>query len=119
MRSRDFLMTTGKLFYPPRDVVPETMKMCIKNMCGELEKLLKPVALIKAEIISLKEKIHEVLSKLGKSPIEFTHIKEGKSKGEVVVLFLAILHLIKDKLVHVEQGGHFNEIIVAKKDKTA
>jgi chromatin segregation and condensation protein Rec8/ScpA/Scc1 (kleisin family) len=41
-------------------------------------------------------------------------MKNGKSKGEIVVLFLAVLHLIKDQLLDAEQDGHFSEILVAK-----
>ncbi len=118
MMHREFLMTMGPLFYPPKHLTSEDLYNSIQKAFGELQKILRPVEIIKAEIINLKEKINEVFSRLTDSPMLFKNLREGKTKGEVVVLFLAILHLIKDQLIHVEQEKHFADMTVAKTQKS-
>ena len=44
-------------------------------------------------------------------------LKNNESRGEIVVIFLAILHLIKYELVQVEQSHHFGEMKIVKKDE--
>ncbi|MEW6617109.1 MAG: segregation/condensation protein A [Patescibacteria group bacterium] len=118
MMHREFLMTMGPLFYPPKRITVDDLHNSIQKAFGELQKVLRPVGVIKAEIINLREKINEVFSRLTDSPTLFKHLREGKTKGEVVVLFLAILHLIKDQLINVEQENHFAEMTVAKTQKS-
>jgi len=118
MMHREFLMTMGPLFYPPKRLVVDDLHRSIQKAFGELQKVLRPVGVIKAEIINLKEKINEVFSRLTDSPMLFKNLREGKTKGEVVVLFLAILHLIKDQLINVEQENHFADMTVAKTQKS-
>jgi len=74
-----------------------------------------PVKRIKIEIINLKEKIEEVLRKLTSSPVGLNSFNKGGGKSELVVIFLAILHLIKSQLVSVEQTSNFGDIRIAKK----
>ncbi|MCL4400245.1 segregation/condensation protein A [Patescibacteria group bacterium] len=64
-------------------------------------------------MINLKKKIEEVFARLTENPINFKELHNG-GKKEVVVLFLAVLHLIKGQLIKVEQNGRFSDIIVAK-----
>jgi chromatin segregation and condensation protein Rec8/ScpA/Scc1 (kleisin family) len=41
----------------------------------------------------------------------------GRSRGELVILFLAILHLIKEQLISADQSGQFGEIEIARKEE--
>jgi len=115
MKSREFLMLSEKLFYPPKKVSPETLHSFIAKITGELEKFLKPVATIKNEIISLKAKIEEVLKRITDKAMNFKELHKGKDRNEIIVLFLAILHLIKDQLILAEQRAHFEEITISRK----
>jgi segregation and condensation protein A len=117
MMHREFLMNMGALFYPPKRIAPSHLHESVQKVFGELQKVLRPVAFVKVEMINLKEKIHEIFSRLSESPMLFKHLHTGKTKGEIVVMFLAVLHLIKDQLVEVTQGEHFSDIAVAKAKK--
>jgi len=70
------------------------------------------------KIISLEEKIKELQSLLQKKVERaFSEIIAGaKEKVEVIVSFLALLELAKQKLVSVEQSGLFSEIRIKKTD---
>jgi segregation and condensation protein A len=117
MYSREFLASRMPGFFPPKHVSSELMLASFQNAIGVLEKTVIPQERIKREIVSLKSKIQDVVRRLTSTPQAFSTFSGGKKdKGEVVVLFLAILHLIKEQHVHVEQSGHFDEIFLKKRE---
>jgi segregation and condensation protein A len=116
--SREFLQTSEPLFYPPRAVTPATLAGAVQVIVGELARLLKPTSTIRTDIINLKEKIEEVLKRLTEVPRKFASLHTG-SRSEVVVLFLAVLHLIKEQLISVDQDSHFSEMTIVKKAPAA
>ena len=108
--SREYLAQIGPVFYPPREVTA--------GLFADFEKIFRPVAVIKTEIINLKAKIEEVFKKLTDRPLEFQKLSNRHSKNELIVLFLAILHLIKEQLILVNQPTHFREMTIVRKAKT-
>ena len=115
MFSREYLMTKEATFYPPKSATGETLAKAVAGEVGKLEKFLKPIVKVKNEIIHLKQKIEEIFRRLTEIPIGFKKMHEGKGRSELIVLFLAILHLIRDQLISADQGGQFEEITIAKK----
>ncbi|MFH1037995.1 MAG: segregation/condensation protein A [PVC group bacterium] len=65
---------------------------------------------------TLEDGRHRVLERLQRrGPILFHRLFEkGESRTRVVVVFLALLELIRQKLVQVFQRGHFSEIMIRK-----
>jgi len=116
MAGREFLSGAASLFYPPLKLRPEDFVRSLARLSGELERLFRPQATIKREIIHLREKIEEVVSRLSGDPISFHSFRSGKSRGELVILFLAVLHLVKRQIVDVSQGDHFSDITIARRD---
>ncbi|MDI6820824.1 MAG: segregation/condensation protein A [Patescibacteria group bacterium] len=117
MFSREFMIATEPLFYPPKKISPKELHKAFLKIIGELERILKTVVVIKREVINLKIKIEEILKRLTEGSFKFSHLHSGKSRTEIIVLFVAILHLIKDQLIRVEQPKHFEEITVVRKEK--
>lgn len=115
MGAREFLANLERVFYPPAKLTKEDLYKTFTKLVRELEVIFKPTETIKIEIIDLKTKIEEVLRKITEKPLEFRKLHGGGSRQELIVLFLAILHLIKDQLIRVEQKSHFEEMIIAKK----
>lgn len=115
MLGREFLMATEPLFYPPSDVGGEELHQAFMKVCGEWEKIFRPVKTVRTEIIHIGQKIKEILARLTDASVGFNELRTSRTKKELVVLFLAILHLIKQQLVQVEQASQFEEIMVVKK----
>lgn len=111
---REFLMSSAKIFFPPKTLTPEAMYQIMQTIRGEFEKLHLPVEKVEREVINLKQKIQEVLDRISE-PTNFNALTNGRSRTEIVVLFLAVLHLIKDQLLSVDQESHFSEMVVAKR----
>jgi len=119
MHTREFLMGSEALFYPPTRLTAGDLAAAFGRVLGELERIAKPTAHLKSEIENLSKKIEEVLARLTGAPLGLGALRRSGSRGELVVLFLAILHLLKAQLVKVEQADRFGEIIVARREENA
>ena len=68
------------------------------------------------EVVSISEKINHIQNliseKLETSLASL--IKDAKSKTEVIVTFLALLELTKQRIVSLEQSEHFADIVIKK-----
>lgn len=115
MQGREFLMNFGPVFYPPQKLTKDDLYNALTKLIQEFEVILRPVETIKTEIISLKSKIEKIMRKITEEPLRFKNFAESGSRQELIVLFLAILHLIKDQLIEVNQKSNFHEMTVAKK----
>lgn len=72
---------------------------------------------ITLERISIEEKITEILDTLGSAggEVEFTHLFEGRPTKEVIIFtFLALLELMKLRMVRVYQRRHFHPIKIRR-----
>ena len=64
------------------------------------------------EVLTLEEKIEHLQSTLKeRAETSFSElVKNAKDKIEIVVSFLAMLEMVKQRIIHVEQGDLFSEI---------
>jgi segregation and condensation protein A len=113
MFSREFLKGFAGTFYPPSNVNANSLLENVKKVVVEVEKIFKPFVKIKGEFINLKHKIEEVLKRLNETPQSFRNLHKGEKK-EIIILFLAILHLIKQELIEVRQEYIFGDILINK-----
>lgn len=119
MGMREFLMSSEKIFFPPPSMTSDLLFTLVKKIGGELERITVPVEKIERVVISLKQKIKEVLDRITKAPARFSEMVNSRSREEVVILFLAVLHLVKDQLLDADQEeGRFGEILVARRGKS-
>ena len=66
--------------------------------------------------VSVKEKYREILGLLKKQKrTSFVEIIKGNTRQHVIISFLAILELIKDRLIFVQQNEAFDDIIISQK----
>jgi len=86
----------------------------IKTDIPEKEELAEDIM---QEIVSLEEKISQIRGSLEKRlRLAFSEtIKDAQDKIEIVVSFLAILEMIKQKIVFVRQEDIFSEIQIGKR----
>ena len=113
MRSRELMMSKEIYFYPPQ-ITTEHFLKAFARVEVEINKF-RPVEISNIRVINLKEKIEEMLMRITEQPMNLRTLSQQQSKEETITLFLAILHLIRDELIWVEQTEQFGDIIVAKK----
>lgn len=108
-----FLSDVPEGFYLSEKVAPEQLHGYIKDLAegfAELQKMEEG----EVQMVDLEEKIKELLGWISqKVQSSFTNMSKGKQKPEVVVMFLALLHLLKEADISVEQDALFADIKIA------
>lgn len=104
-------------FYPPQNVTPKILGKIFAEILGRIEPLIARGKEIKEKIVSIKQKIEDLKSEIGRrARLGFREfVSRAKNKTEVIVSFLALLELIKQKAVEVSQGDLFGDIEISKK----
>ena len=103
-------------FTPPSQLGIERMRELFEAIIQRLDPVIKiPKAAIE-KAITLKEKIqllHDTFAK--HDTIQFTElISSAATKTDVILTFLAVLDLVKQRNVYVKQDNHFSEITIEK-----
>ena len=107
---RPFLLNVPKGFYLTQKVDPKELYEHIKLLAEGLVDLQK-MEEKEVKMVSLEEKIKELFGWIsGRVRTNFSDLSKGKEKSEVVVMFLALLHLFRDFDVNIEQDELFSEI---------
>ena len=105
-------------FYPDPEVTKEILHVNILKVLEGLEEINNlPKATVK-EVISIQQKIDD-LQIIISNQIETSLsklISSAKDKTEVIVTFLALLELIKQRVLTVEQEQIFSDIIIKKQE---
>jgi segregation and condensation protein A len=106
------------IFYPPENIVAEDIKKAFVKILGEIEVADKLEEEMVREVLTLEEKIVHLQNHLReKVQTSFAElIKNTEDKVEVVVSFLAMLEMVKQRLIHIEQDELFGEIRMRHKE---
>ena len=105
-------------FAPPKDISGDTLESIMQSVIKKLTPVVKlPQAAIK-RIIRIQDKIADLASRLRKTAnMTFSgFVKNAKDKQERLVSFLALLELVKQRVVTVEQNDLFEDIDIAAND---
>jgi len=104
-------------FYPDPNITTKELYGAILHVLTDLKELDNlPKAKIK-EAVSIQEKINHLQSVLGQQ-IETRLsdlLKTAKNKDEIIVTFLALLELIKQRIFSAEQDALFAEVVIRRK----
>lgn len=115
--NRRAIFFAEKLFSPPKKLKVEDLAMAFRDTIGRLRPIMAELAEERLERkINIEEKIAAIRQSLfERLKVRFSQILGlARSKTEIIVSFLAMLELIKQKEVIVEQGELFGEIEINK-----
>lgn len=104
------------LFNPPHDLTGHTMSDVLKTIVQRLEPIVKIPQKIVKRTVTIKERMKHVREHiLQKVQTNFSELLKGaKTKSDSVVTFLAVLELVKQRIVHVDQQELHGEIEIKK-----
>ena len=103
-------------FAPPKDLTGDKMAELFRDALRRLTPVVKPPEGVIEKTISIHEKIRHIqdlLSKHGRASFR-QMLKDAGTRGEIIVSFLALLELVKQRHVSVTQAAHFGEIQLQK-----
>lgn len=113
---RDRYLGLEGVYFPPIGITPENLQRALVTFLGEVEHTtLLPEASMK-QIISLEKCIADIQDLIAiRGQVAFSEmLKGGAPKEEMIVSFLALLELVKQKFISIEQSGHFEEMTIQK-----
>jgi len=113
--AREYLLELPKGFYLTEKVSPSDLRNVIEKFYEGLQSFIPKAEEGEIILVSLEEMIEEMIRRVDKViKTSFGEITEGREKTEIIVLFLALLHLLKDSTLEIEQDGLFAEIQIVK-----
>ncbi|OGI28458.1 MAG: hypothetical protein A2288_03735 [Candidatus Moranbacteria bacterium RIFOXYA12_FULL_44_15] len=110
--SREGFGGVRSVFYPPENFNLFDLKKYFELILAEIPIIEELQEEIVAEVVTLEERINELEMKIRrKMETSFSDLVANASdKVEIIISFLAMLEMIKQRVVQVEQGELFSEI---------
>lgn len=113
---RDRYLGVEGVYFPPEGIQSEHLQQALTSFLGEIEKtVLLPEATLR-RIVSLEKRIADIQDLIAiRGQVAFSEmLKGGAPKEETIVSFLALLELVKQKFISIEQASHFEEMTIQK-----
>lgn len=104
-------------FIPPKNVTANILADIFKDLLHRIEAVVNLPKVAIKRAISIGDKIRHIqeIIKQKTSNIDFWHlVKNKEDKTEVLVSFLAMLELVKQREIAVEQSGLFGNLKINK-----
>ena len=109
---RESFLGVTKVFYPPRTLTAQDLHSHFTNVLGEIplfevlpEKEIQAVITLEEKIMQLKQTLLE------RAESSFSDlIRLSSDRVEVIVSFLAILEMVKQRVIFVKQEEFFSDI---------
>lgn len=114
--ARPLFMNLGEqsFFYPPEHLKVSDLARAINNLSAILKVLLPEEQTVRIAVVTIEQKMEELLNRFKEiGQHSFHTMSHQKARGEIIVLFLAILHLLKDRVINVEQEDRFSDIVIS------
>ncbi len=101
------------VFYPGPGVTTATLSNSLGRIFEIFERLAKHQETITDTVVSLEEKIAEVVGRI-RAIIEtnFRDLTSDQPRGEIIITFLAVLHLAREHLIFLDQAGDGSDIMI-------
>ncbi|MFC1721294.1 segregation and condensation protein A [Patescibacteria group bacterium] len=104
-----------RIFSPPPDLTLTMLRNAFGDVLGAVPVMENLGEEIMTEVVSLEEKIDHIKTSLtARMNTMFSKLHNSKSKMEVVITFLAMLELMKQRIIDVKQEERFGEIELTK-----
>lgn len=112
---RELFMNLPPVFYPSENLAIGALEEKILEIIKELKGLAPEEQKVKKIVLTIEQKVKELLERFKeRAEHSFQTVSKDKPKLEIIVLFLAILHLLRERLIKAEQKTQFSDIILKK-----
>jgi segregation and condensation protein A len=109
-----------RVFNPPKSLTTDKLHELFLSVLRELEPWVNMPREVMIKTISIRERIANIQQMItDKAMLSFRDLlKNSKNKTEIIVTFLAVLELVKQRSVAVVQEKVFDDIVIRKIDET-
>lgn len=112
--SRPFFANRPVVFNPSQNISIENLNKTMEAIFEAVKQISLEIQTVETSLIKLEEKIEEIMLKIRDGIKNFGHLIKEKSKKEIVVMFLALLHLLREQTIEVKQIEGFSDIMIKK-----
>ncbi|MEK7188119.1 MAG: segregation/condensation protein A [Patescibacteria group bacterium] len=107
-------------FYPGETLALENLIPHMERLTQSLQKIILEEEVMRSVIVTLEEKMQHILERLHRiEETTFSKLSKSGDRSDVIVAFLAILHLAREQTIIIEQAEHFSDIIIKPNESTA
>ncbi|TSC72424.1 MAG: segregation and condensation protein A [Parcubacteria group bacterium Gr01-1014_38] len=119
--ARESFLGLTVTFYPPSNVDLPSLRAAMDTVLQNLPRLDVLPQDVLRRVVSIEERIRDIQQRLTEhARITFEIVRSSTtSKLDVIVSFLALLELVKQRLVAVEQPQAFHDILVTRPTEQA
>ncbi|MEI7741019.1 MAG: segregation/condensation protein A [bacterium] len=117
-REKTFVLDEGPKFAPSNNSTAATLREAFAAVVARLKPFANLEETRVRRVVSLAEKMEQLERMIHERTTMAFHeyLSDAESKGDVVVSFLALLELVKQRVVHVEQEAAFCDILIKKSE---
>lgn len=112
--SRPLFAGKPPIFYPAENITVKALRKSVENIFESLKEFEDKSQPMENSVIRLEEKIGEIMERLDGSEFDFKNMAKERGRAEVIVMFLAVLHLLAGHKIKAEQKGKFSGIMIKK-----
>jgi segregation and condensation protein A len=112
--SRPLFANRPVIFYPAENIAPDSLKKSLENIFESLKEFEDKSRPMEHSVIRLEEKIEEIMGRLSGAELDFNGMAKERGRTEIIVMFLAVLHLLARRMIKAEQNEKFSGIILKK-----
>ena len=115
---RETVSTITPVFNPPQDLTTAALQAVFRDVIAGIEPLVAISETVMARTVSLRQKIEDLKNIVNQqATVNFkTLLQKAESRIELIVIFLALLELVKQQMVVVVQESIFTDITIQTKE---
>ncbi|MEK9151649.1 MAG: segregation/condensation protein A [Patescibacteria group bacterium] len=114
--NRESFLGTQVVFYPPSGLTAADLRKHFTDVLGEIpvfdvlpEQAMRAIVTLEEKILSLQQMLAERIE------ISFSDLtRTAIDRVEVIISFLAVLEMVKQRIIFVEQGKFFSDISIKR-----
>lgn len=111
--SRPLFYNFTPIFYPSKNFNIQSLNQSLDDIFKIFKQITLDSQKIEMPLIKLEEKIEEIIKQIKNGVSGFGELAKEKSRMEIIVLFLALLHLLRDQIIKAEQEEKFADITIS------
>ncbi len=110
---RELFSNLPVVFYPSSNLKVSSMTEKLNELLHELAALIPDKQMVKKVMMTLEMKVKEILGRLKEqAQHSFKNLSQDKPKIEIIMIFLAVLHLLRERLISADQPEQFSDISI-------
>lgn len=110
---RELFSSLPVVFYPSANLTVRNLQERLSDLLHELAALIPEKQTVRKIVMTLEHKVKELLNRLKEqTQHSFKNLSQDKPKIEIIMLFLAVLHLLRERMISADQSDQFSDITI-------